>query len=699
MEGTRLYIRIGVLAVMTLVMASVVVAALFTLHTTPAAPAPVAAPMAAAALSYAYESVPAARGSIYDRYGRELVTNRLSRDVVINAAALRAAENKDGAPPECASQAVLDLLMLCEEEGVGHADDFPVSLYPYRYVENDSEQTATAFKRLSLFLERAGLPDGLTAEELVRVMRVRYNIPREWNHDDARRVAGVRYEAELRYEFLRREPYIYIPPYVFADDVPLSLMTRIMERGLIGVTVKNTVTREYKTEYAAHLLGRIGPIYDEEREHYQSLGYDLDAYVGKDGIEKAAEPWLRGVTGEKRVATDPAGRIMGESYTSEPQAGSHVLTTLDLRLQEAMERALERGIMNLRATGSPREGSEAQGGAAVAIDIKTGDVLAMASYPTFSPGRYRSDYAELAADPLKPLFNRALSGAYEPGSVFKMCTGIAALESGAVKTGTYIHDRGVYTYYANVDPNFKPKCLIYPGSHGSVNVSAALKVSCNYYFYETGRLAGIENITEYASALGLGRLSGIELDFAETAGVLAGPEYTASKNLRWNPGDTIQAAIGQSYNMFTPLQLAVYTAAIANGGVHCRPHLLKSVMAHDYQRAAYDIRAEETDLGLQPDNVKAVQLGMRMVAQAGGTAQATFADYPVAVAAKTGTAQTSADKPDNGVFVVYAPYDHPEIAIAVVIEKGAGGSRAAPIARDVLDAYFSLKDRMNSIEP
>ncbi|MCL2085038.1 MAG: penicillin-binding transpeptidase domain-containing protein [Oscillospiraceae bacterium] len=698
MEGTRLYIRIGVLALMTLGMASAVVVTLFRLHTTPL-PAS-SAPQTADARYYSYETVPAARGEIYDRYSRELVVNRLSRDIGVGAAALKAAENKAEAPPESASRAVLDLLMLCEEAGVGHEDTFPVTLYPYSYIDNDSAEAAQSFRRLSAFLERAGLPAEMTADELMRVMRVRYNIPREWTNDDARRVAGVRYEAELRYEFAREEPYIYIAPYVFARDIPVSLMTRIMERGLPGVTVSNTVTREYRTKYAAHLLGRVGPIFEDEREYYQELGYGLDALVGKDGIERAAEQWLRGASGQKRVETNSEGQVTVETYTREPQAGGHVLSTLDLRLQEAAERALARGIARLRNTATPRDGSEAQGGAAAVIDIKTGDVLAMASYPTFDLSSYMDSYAALLDDPLNPLFNRALSGAYEPGSVFKMCTGIAALEAGAIKANTHMYDRGIYTYYVNVDPNFTPRCLIYPGSHGSVNVAAALKVSCNYFFYEAGRLAGIEKINEYAAALGLGQATGIELDFAESAGVLAGPAYTSANGLRWNPGDTIQSAIGQSYNMFTPLQMAVYTAAIANGGTRYRPHLIKSVMAYDYQRAAYDIRPEVlSELEFTPENIRAIQSGMRMVTQAGGTAYAAFADYEVAVAAKTGTAQTSTAKPDNGVFVAYAPYGDPEIAIAVVVEKGAGGSRAAPIARDIFEAYFSLKERMNGIEP
>ncbi|GHU95609.1 hypothetical protein FACS1894208_08720 [Clostridia bacterium] len=683
MEGTKLYIRIAIIALMTLGFAAVIVAMLYGLASTPPA---LADAKAANNRYYSSETVNAARGELFDRYGRPLVVNELSQGIRLDSVALRVADAKT-ASPSGGSIAIRDLLDMCEADGVEHTDEFPVTLYPYRYTPNMSAQIK---KRLSAFIKFAGAADDIPAEELMAFLRERYKIPEIWGEDDARYVVGVRYETELR-------EHIYsIPAYKFAADIPVSLMVRIKERDYPGVSVVNETTRKYSTEFAAHLLGRVGPIYEDEADDYLERGYSLGALVGKDGLEKAAETYLRGIDGTKRVETNAAGQITGETYTKEPLAGSHVLSSLDIRLQESAERALERGIYKLRTNKLPKEGSQAQGGAAVVIDVKTGSILASASWPTYSLADFSRIYADLLNDPMLPLLNRALQGAYEPGSTFKMCTGIAALESGVIAPTTRIQDKGRYMRFA---PTYTPACLIYTstgGTHGFVNVSEALKVSCNYYYYEAGYLTGIDKIDEFAARFGLGQLSGIEID-GERTGSLAGPEYAKSVKLPWNPGDTIQAAIGQSYNTFTPLQLAVYTATIANGGIHYRPHFLNSVMSYDFQRTAFDILPEVMyDFNFKPENIKAIQAGMRMVAQTGGTGAGTFAAYPIPVACKTGTAQISSSRPDNGVFVGYAPYDNPEIAVAVVVEKGAGGSRVAPIARDIFDAYFDLKDRMTS---
>jgi penicillin-binding protein 2 len=491
-----------------------------------------------------------------------------------------------------------------------------------------------------------------------------------------------------------RELFYNIPPYIFAEDITIRLIALIEERRLPGVIIEAVAAREYGTEHAAHLLGRIGPIFEDEYERLKEQGYPMNASVGTDGIEKAAEPWLRGIDGVKRIETTASGQMTKESYVREPMAGKHVFTTLDIRLQEAVERALERGIETLRATGLDNEGGQAQGGAAVVIDVNSGEILAMASYPSFDLNKFSENYADMLEDPLRPMFNRAIAGTYPPGSTFKMCSALAALESGTITPRTTIFDNVTYMYYA---PSYTPKCT---GSHGRVDIRVALKVSCNYFFYEMGRLLGISRMEAYASRLGLGQKSGIEID-GERIGTLAGPAYAAEKKLRWFDGDTIQASIGQSYHTFTPLQLAVYTATIANGGTHYRPHLLKSVRSYDFSREAFDIVPEIIDdLNPAPENIKAVQDGMLLATQTGGSAARIFNGYPISVASKTGTAQiATASHPDNGVFVAYAPFENPEIAVAVVVEKGAGGSRVAPIARDIFTAYFEINGKMTNIEP
>ena len=678
MPKTKLYIRLALLGLITLALTSVVALALFDLHLVQTAPAIVRRN------DLRYNSdvkVPAARGQIFDRYGRELVTNRLSYNISLNQRQMSIADaNAAGSSPDC----ILELIALCRREEQRYEDTFPVTFAPYRYTEDNTD---TQERRLARFLEAVGRP-GISAGELMELLRERYLIPEDYEDDDARLVAGVRYEMELRSLFYN------IPPYIFAEDVSIRLITLIEERRLPGVIIDAVAAREYQTDYAAHLLGRVGPIFDDEYDRLKNQGYQLDAIIGKEGIEKAAESWLRGVDGVKRLETTAAGQLTRESYVKEPIAGMHVFTTLDIRLQEAVERALERGIESLRATGVDNEGGQAQGGAAAVVNVNTGEILAMASYPSFDLKKFGENYSDLLNDPMRPMYNRAIAGTYPPGSTFKMCTGLAALESGIARPRTTVYDRGAYMYYA---PGYTPRCT---GSHGNVNLREALKVSCNYFFYETGRLLGIEKMEAYAAKMGLGQKSGIEID-GERYGTLAGPEYASSQKLRWNPGDTIQSAIGQSYNAFTPLQLAVYTATIANGGLRYRPHLLKSVRSYDFSREAFDILPEVIeDLSPAPENIKEIQEGMRLVTQTGGTAARVFATYPITVAAKTGTAQTAtASRPDNGVFVAYAPFGNPEIAVAVVVEKGAGGSRVAPIARDIFTAYFEIKGKMTDIEP
>jgi penicillin-binding protein 2 len=676
MSKTNLYIRIGILGLMTLLFTAVLFFTLFDLQLVQAAPE------AAARSERRYTTeitVPAARGEIFDRYGRPLVTNRLSYNITLNHRQMTIADSYDSGS---AAEGILTLIALCRQENTGYVDTLPVTFEPYRYI---SEMTRSQEQFLARFLDEIEEPD-IDASELMELLKDRYRIPESFGEDDARLVVGVRYEMELRTLFFN------IPPYVFADDISLTLLKLIEERRLPGVHINSVTSREYQTDFAAHLLGRVGPIFSEEEfEALRPLGYSLDAIVGRDGIEKAAEQWLRGVDGILSIETTASGQITSQSYRREPQAGNHVFTTICLRLQEATERALKRGIYNLRATGEDREGGAALGGAVVVLNTNTGEVLAMASYPTFTLSEFNQSYQELSADSLRPMINRAIAGIYAPGSIFKMCTGIAALEHGIVNPRTTIYDHGRYMYYA---PSYTPRCHIFPGSHGNVNAATALKVSCNYYYYEIGRLLGISRIADFASRMGLGRRTGIEID-GELPGVLASIEYTASRNLRWNAGDTIQAAIGQSYNSFTPLQMAVYTSTIANNGLFYRPHLIKSVRSYDFRRAMFDVAPEILeDLEFEPANIKAIQDGMRMASQAGGTAARIFAAYHIPVASKTGTVQISANRPNDGVFVAYAPFDNPEIAVAVVVEKGAGGSRVAPIARDVFTAYFDIKERM-----
>ncbi len=622
-------------------------------------------------------SLPAARGEILDRYGRPLVVNRLSYSVRIDRERLLG-----GADP---NDALDRLTMLMRAQDVPYEDTFPVTGPPYHYRYDLAEQDR---KRLDRFLKKQEWGDPSAEDFMTRLCEL-FEIDVSYTPDEVLRIAAVRYELELRYHFYN------IPPYRFAQDVDMTLVQMISEQNFPGVIIDTEPIREYRTNVAAHILGRVGQIPEESAEAYKEKGYAADEIIGIDGMEAGLETWLRGISGKREEETTSSGKVTGIRSAQPPEPGKNCLLTIDIRLQEQVEHALENGVLALRERGQQErleESDLAGGGAAVIIKVKTGEVLAMASYPTFSLANFQQDFATLREDPTTPLLNRALAGTYEPGSTFKMATAIAGLETETITPRSAIADLGRYMYYA---PSYTPSCS---GRHGSVTVPRALQVSCNYFFYDVGRRTGIQEMNKYSRQLGFGAVTGIELP-GERAGILAGPDYCAEHDIIWNPGDVLQAAIGQSYNQFTPIQLCNYVATLASGGVRYKPHLLSTVKSFSYDETLYDERPQVVEtMSLKDTTLEAIQSGMRRVAQPGGTAAATFGSYFVPVGAKTGSAQKKADgSPANGVFVVYAPFDDPEVAVSVVVERGGAGARVAPIARDILDAYFQGEANMTHL--
>lgn len=624
-------------------------------------------------------TVPASRGEILDRYGRPLVVNRLSYTLSLDPTLVRKSE---------LNGVIERLIEACRKEGQAYTDTLPVSdAPPYTLKEDLTDQQESRYGR---YLKEKGLA-GKTPAEVMEYLYGLYGIDPAGDGALSRAVAGVRYEMELR------ELFYNIPAYVFAEDVDINLVAVIREQDIPGVNVDCVPIREYKTQYAAHILGRTGPIFEEEYAELKGKGYAMDAVIGKDGMEKALEDWLRGTDGKQTVETNTAGKITNVIDTVLPEPGKNCVLTIDLRLQEAAERSLAENIPRLIAEGNQKWGGfDAKGGGVAVIQVKTGEILALASYPSFNLATFNTDYKKLNEDPLKPMYNRAIQGIYAPGSTFKMCTAVAALETGAITPKTKILDKGIYMYYA---PSYTPQCGLYRSSgrtHGNINVVEALRVSCNYFFYETGRLTGIDAIDKYAALLGLGQPTGIELP--ESSGILAGPAYSKSKGATWYPGNTIAAAIGQSDNAFTPLQLADYVATLVNGGTRYKAHLLKSVKTYDYGETVAEEEPETLDTVPMSDVTrKTVLEGMREVAES-GTASNVFGNYPVKVGAKTGSAQVTNNVSDNGVFVAFAPFDDPEIAVAVVVEHGGQGNRVAPIARDIFDAYFGQGGALESVD-
>lgn len=611
----------------------------------------------------ASETVTASRGIITDRNGKVLVSNRLAYTLVFD----RSGFDDDAA----LNAAILRLVQLCEETGTGWNDTLPIGR-----VGNFLRYSNARSETFDKFIEKNDLTSGASGRQLLSELRELYHVDESLSEREARLIVGVRYELHSR------------DSYTFAEDVSTEVLSLITDGRYEGVTIRTASARVYNTALAAHILGTIGPIWQEEWSSnedtgyvgYADKGYSMNDLVGKDGVEKAFESYLRGTDGRRLITTDETGKITGELYTREPQPGGTVALTLDINLQADVEAALAETI-----SGMIDKDSNERGGAAAVVSVGTGEVLALASYPTYDLSTFNEDYDELVNDQRLPMFNRATQGIYAPGSTFKMVTAVAALESGIITPSSIIQDRGIYTYYK--DP--QPMCWIYSqtgSTHGRINVSQAITDSCNYFFYEVGRLTGIRTLDSYASQFGLGQSTGIEI--GDSSGVLASPEWAESHDQEWTDGQTITAAIGQSYNLFTPLQLANYVATLVGGGDHYQAHLLKNVKAYDNSRLLYmyDDNPINT-VEMSDTTLSAVTRGMHELTVSGSVAYA-FENCVVSAGAKTGSAQVGTDIA-NGVFVAYAPYENPEIAVAIVIEKGGSGAALANTAVEIINSWFS----------
>lgn len=611
----------------------------------------------------ASETVTASRGIITDRNGKVLVSNRLAYTLVVDKSSF----GKDEA---ALNDAIWQLIQLCQEQGVTWNDTLPMTTGSSPQLT--SKSLTKSFRE---YLDDNKLPTDGGSAEVLAAMRKLYKVDDSYTDAQARLIVGVRYELDGR------------SSYTFAEDVSTELLGRITDGKYRGVTIKTAAARVYNTKLAAHILGTVGAIWQEEWRSdestgyvgYADKGYNMNDLVGKDGVEKAFEEYLHGNDGKRLITTDENGKITGELYTREPQPGGTVALTIDIDLQQVVEDTLASTIQ-----GMIDKDSNERGGAAAVIQVGTGEVLAMASYPTYDLETFNQDYEELVKDERLPMFNRATQGVYAPGSTFKLCTSVAALEEGIITPSTIIEDKGIYTYY--VDP--QPMCWIWRQAHtthGRINVSQAIVDSCNYFYYEVGRLTGIKKLDEYATAFGLGQSTGIEI--GDVSGVLASPEWAEAHDREWTDGQTITAAIGQSYNLFTPLQLANYVATLVSGGEHYEAHLLKNVKSYDNSRVI-DVygKGPLNDLNISDSTMAAVTKGMHDLTY--DSLRSAFSRCVVEAGAKTGSAQVGTDIA-NGTFVAYAPYDDPEIAIAIVVEKGGSGSLLANAAVDIINAWFT----------
>jgi penicillin-binding protein 2 len=638
------------------------------------------------------ETVIAARGNILDRYGRLLVSNRNCNNLLIDTDELFEQDDPNAV--------LLKMCAIVTENGDTYTDELPITTTtPFEFVDNMTELQRT---RLDAWLTANGLDSDASAVEVMAKMRSRYDIDNNYTAEEARIIAGVRYEINVRY-------VINTSDYVYAEDVSIDTITALMEADVPGFEVQVSYIREYNTEYAAHILGYTGLMDESEIETYQEKGYKLNATVGKSGAEKAFEEYLHGTDGTAAVTRTSDGIVTSTVYTEAPEPGNHVYLTIDIELQGVAEQALASFIKTENETReadnavaeAKGEDTEAliTGGALVAIDVNTGEPLVIASYPTYSLDTYWDDYADLVADTVySPLLNRALQGEYAPGSTFKPVTALAALCENFIGAESTFVCTGVYEKYASL--GYSPRCT---GTHGTLTVTDAITASCNLFFYQVGDLIGIEAIDEYATTLGLGQSTGIEL--YEEEGRVASPETKAQAyansavDQEWYAADTLQAAIGQSITGVTPIQLARYCAALANSGTVYNCSLVKSISSYDYSESIFERTPSVFNTLDANDYVwDLIHTGMWGVANSPyGTAYSILGGYEPQVAAKTGTTETGAQTED-AVFICYAPADDPEIAIAVVVEKGKRGAKLADIAKTVLDYYFDFEMSTQQVE-
>ena len=618
----------------------------------------------------------AARGNILDSTGNKLVTSETSFSLELY---------KTKIEDSVLNNTILKTINILKSNKDEYIDNLPIAVNPVRYTLPEEN-----LKSWKLSLE---IDENANAQEAFDSLKKKYNITN--NDEEAIKIMAVRYE-------ITRTGYSNIKPVEIAKDISRQSAIQIREQSndLPGMTIATGSKVKYTSgNLASHILGQVGPISEEELKGKEDR-YSLNDIVGKTGVEYIFEDYLKGTDGIKQIDMAVDGTVTEEYVTEEAVAGSDVVLTIDANLQKVAEEALKKNIDKI-ANGGFYKTSPANAGAVIVMNVKTGEVLAMASYPDYNPQLFIDGISQEQYDSYKEgknLVNRAISGVYSPGSIYKMVTATAGLETGAITTKTKINDTGVYPKFGN------PVCWYwrsYRRGHGYLNVTQAIQKSCNYFFYETGYRAGIENIVKYAEYYGLGMKTGIEL-LGEETGTISRPEIVEARGEVWTPGYTLSAAIGQGDNGFTPIQMARYISSLANGGNRVDVKLIKNIMKPDgtevdkkelenyvNERLGYT-PTEVEDLNIKEENIDAILEGMKGVTEDGGTAYSTFAGFDIEVAGKTGSAETGDPDKVNGWFVGFAPFDDPEISVTVLIENAGSGGFTAETARDIMAEYFGM---------
>ncbi len=627
--------------------------------------------------SVSTSTVKATRGEILDRNGVVLVGNRPGNTVVFNAIDFPSLSEQ-----EERNKIILSLINLFEKNNAAWIDELPIILdkngkFVYK---PDSEN---AIKQM-LSEDMLDLNRYATAENCMKELIEKYKLS-GYSKENARKIASVCYQ-------LRLNGFNTANPYRFAEDVDDEIVAYIKELSSVykGVDVEIEAYREYYDgELAPHILGSVGSISAEEYADLKNKGYGMNDLVGKSGIEKLYESTLRGKDGERVVTTGVDGTT-STTFTKEVQNGDAVVLTIDAGAQKVAQKALKELCINIPSMVS-------HGGSVVVLDCNTAEVLAAATYPSYDQNTYNENYESLVKDEAAPLWNRAFQSVYAPGSTSKPSVALAGLEEGVINENTTYDCFYKYTY---LDMEFG--CV---ANHRTnhIDVRTALQDSCNTFFYKLGIELGAEKMNTYRQLLGLGQPTGLEI--AENTGVLDSPSYRASINQEWMPGFTIQSAIGQAGNLFTPVQLANYCATIANGGTRYSVHIIKETKSFDLTETKTEKKPEVVvETGFKAENIQIVKEGMRRVITNSFDLNRTIGKV-VKCAAKTGTSQVEHNIRGekvvltNGFFITFAPYDKPEIAICVAIEGAKSGSTCAPVAEAIYEYFYKKADKNEEKKP
>ena len=625
------------------------------------------------------ESISASRGEIYDRNGVLLATNKLTYNIEFY-------RTKVGT--DLTNNAIKDLVDILESNGDSVYSTFPIN----NNLDNFSDEYLEDEELKNTFLSKIKLDSSASFNDVIDYYTKLYAIE-DFEYEDKIKIIKVKYEANLN-------GYSLFNSAIIAKNISKNSVAQIEEQKskLYGFNIVSVPQRYYiSDDFACHILGYVSKINTTEYAKLKDGGYTINSMIGKAGVEESMENYLKGIDGVKKVVTDSLGNVTSETVTKEAESGNNVTLTIDYRIQNVVENALKSTLQNLKSGAlSKNPIPEAQSGSCVVLDVETGEVLAMSSYPTYNINSFvngikTEQWNSLINDVQKPMFNRAISGTYSPGSTYKMLMGIAGLEAGGITVDELYTDPGIYPYA------YQPKCWIYTAhhiTHGTINLAGALKGSCNSYFYEVGRRIGIEEIVKWAKNFGLGQKTGIELS-GEASGNIAGDGAKT-----WSLGDTLSASIGQSTNLFTPIQLANYISAIANGGTLNKVSLIKNVGndiksvsltdVANYSKEFTGVDFKTKELNIDSSYINAIKEGMYAVTtETGGTAADIFADSKVEVAGKTGTAQVSSGA-NNAIFVGFAPYDNPKIAVVAIVEHGDEGYYLAPMVKEITNAYFDI---------